>query len=1451
MGREREREGRWLRMLSGGGGGRAGRRRLPSRSLVLFGALIGALLLGCAPALALGQRGHVFGFSFGSPGSGEGQFVDPSGIAVEDSTGDVYVADHANNRVEEFRPALNTKGEPLLNEKGEPIENYARSLEVPAPGSVAVDNTATGPSAGDVYVVGDRQVLSSTELDEEATELKEEAAELKEEAKKLKEEAVALNKEAARLTGTEQKAKEEEAKAKEATAETLKGEEEERDAKAREDERAGPRARERAEEEAEEIKAEAADPEFFWVYKFNAAGTLIATFHGFHQRGETLEQTEEHLFTAEHPAEVAVDPSGSLFVDLASGEVYKLNDGAPKNASESIIHSGLTEEAKPGFAVDSNDNLYLGVVDAGSSEVEQEIANEYEHEHGTGEEFAVIAKLAGATGAVLDPALDFQYSTSVAVNPAEAAGNGVDEQNDVYINTLASVGGQDATTVAAFNPEGQLIQRFSVSGLEDGRGIAADAKTGAVYVSDAQADRVDVFTLEPPARPTVEGVSACTLGDPQSGCPAVLGATTLKARVDPTGSETSYHFEYGSGSCSSNPSPCQATAEQTIGGGFAEQEVSVELPSGLPTGVYHYRVVAKNTFGTSRSSEQTFTILAAAGALPDGRAWEMVSPPEKGGSEPETITNEGGVIQASENGRAITFVADGPMPVTPAPEGNRPVEFPQILSVRGSEGWSSRDIATPNETGSGFKAGAAGEYQFFSPTLALALVEPFPGAAKSGTLAEPPLSPPLSEQEVGKQEKTIYLRDDAGLEAQAQESESYSSAKQDGERMTPENPGYLALVTEVNEPGGEPFGGGVASGTNLGLEFEGATADLSHVVFRSHRAAPGLYEWGPKGSCKVPAVPLCTGEDVQPVSVLHGAPVGSEVTLGGPEAAGESHDVNHAISTDGSLVFWTSTSATSSTLYVRDTATQETLQLSTVQKGASGAGPSKPVFQTASADGSKVFFTDTQRLTPGSKAGNLNGNEGGEIRGYDLYVAELSGGGAPGSPLAYTLADLTPEGTSGETSGVAGSREETGGGGVLGASEDGSYVYFAASGVLASSKNAEGEEAARGDCAGEEAPARTACNLYVRHYNGTEWMPTKLVAVLSSEDMPDWGGVLFGERGDLGFMTSRVSPNGRYLAFMSDRSLTGYDNEDASAEAGGARDEEVFLFDASSERLVCASCNPTGARPAGVLDKEGPEGGKLLVDGPEIWEERGPSEPTDHWLAGSIPGWTQMGRQTALYQSRYLSNSGRLFFNSPDHLVPAATGTKEKVYEYEPNAVGSCDSEGGCVGLISSGASEQEAAFLDASATGNDVFFLTAEQLVQQDKDTLYDVYDAHVCEPSSAEPSSSCQEAASTGSPPCESEAQCRPGSTSQPAFQAPASTTPGASGSVSAQQQVLHEKVSAPPAKKAPTRAQKLASALKKCAKDRKKSKRQACEKQARKLYGPKKSTKGKKSSTRGSGR
>ena len=140
---------------------------------------------------------------------------------------------------------------------------------------------------------------------------------------------------------------------------------------------------------------------------------------------------------------------------------------------------------------------------------------------------------------------------------------------------------------------------------------------------------------------------------------------------------------------------------------------------------------------------------------------------------------------------------------------------------------------------------------------------------------------------------------------------------------------------------------------------------------------------------------------------------------------------------------------------------------------------------------------------------------------------------------------------------------------------------------------------------------------------------------------------------------------------MSNRSLTGYDNKDALS---GERDEEVYEYDEQTGKLVCASCDPTGARPVGIYDDDSPQ---LVVDAGGVFvshstlsndiKDGRDGERFDHWLAGSVPGWDHLDN-TSTYQPRYLSDSGRLFFDSPDGLVPQDTNKLEDVYEYEPKA---------------------------------------------------------------------------------------------------------------------------------------------------------------------------------------
>ena len=109
-------------------------------------AAVGGLLLCSAPALALSQRGHVFGFTFGGKGAGEGQFAGFSGMAVHEvsaTSDELYVADRPNNRVERFTCTVS---------ETEHSCRFASQFSVPFPEGVAVDNDPLSPSAGDVYV---------------------------------------------------------------------------------------------------------------------------------------------------------------------------------------------------------------------------------------------------------------------------------------------------------------------------------------------------------------------------------------------------------------------------------------------------------------------------------------------------------------------------------------------------------------------------------------------------------------------------------------------------------------------------------------------------------------------------------------------------------------------------------------------------------------------------------------------------------------------------------------------------------------------------------------------------------------------------------------------------------------------------------------------------------------------------------------------------------------------------------------------------------------------------------------------------------------------------------------------------------------------------------------------------------------------------------------------------
>ena len=529
--------------------------------------------------------------------------------------------------------------------------------------------------------------------------------------------------------------------------------------------------------------------------------------------------------------------------------------------------------------------------------------------------------------------------------------------------------------------------------------------------------------------------------------------------------------------------------------------------------------------------------------------------------------------------------------------------------------------------------------------------------------------------------------------------------------------------------------------------FADAAAGDSHILFESRErllpeAAPNvvnLYEWDgsrPPGQELSLAGILPEGEAPTGGTVAGPGGPALGVAIGG--ATGEFY-TQDTISADGSRIFFSD--AGTGRIYMREPDAARTIAVS--------AGAEPAYWRAATADGSEVFYTE----------------------GEDLYRFDVTKFEESKKPESEALAESREALTSG-AAGVLGT---------LGIStENGSYVYFVATGVLASNENGNKETAEAGKG-----------NLYEWHNDETIF-----VARLGTEDLYDeynWRG-FYKANPDIapvaGEKSSRVTPGGATLLFTSRARLTSYDN---------AGQGEIYLYYAVSGGIACVSCNPSGAQATSEV-----------------------------YLAGNLSIAAAPERNAFL--TRNLSEDGsRVFFQTKEALVSQDTNEQTDVYEWEREGVGGADgcsrsstsfseSSGGCLYLISTGQSGDPSYFGDASADGNDVFFFTRQSLVGQDQDENDDLYDARV----------EGGIAAQNPSPPasCTGEGCLEPVDHSA-VLGAPSSTALAASGNLASGRGSRGDEP------KPLSRAQKLARALKSCGR-RPRRKRGNCRARVRKRYG-----------------
>jgi hypothetical protein len=1043
--------------------------------------------------------------------------------------------------------------------------------------------------------------------------------------------------------------------------------------------------------------------------------------------GEALQISHGFAFI-EEPAGIAVDDSGGpsngdLYVDDVENnliEKFKRVEGTYEYVCEiSGYGSGCLPEAgtptqrfsEPvGLTIDSHGNIYV-------SDYGNEVVDEFT-ETGADVKQIKAPNLGRPSGVAVDAQGNLyvqQYEGGKVLrfasnllgevepetlprelDPGPAFGVAVDQHTGaVYV--------AHATSVLEYSASGSFQGTFGAGAIGKAAGIAVNSTTKSVYVSDAAHDDVAVFGTAPAQPPRIDSEYVRNVG------PA---SALLAADVNARGFDTHVFFEYGTGTSYGGGRIPAAGIDIGSGGALEPDRTAETTVPALAAGtVYHYRAVAVNSNGelAGGPDHEFATLPAGSPPLPDGRALEMVSPPEKNNGDVLGANGDsgGGLVQAAPEGNAITFVSFAAFAGAKNNSGGN-----QYVTTRSSAGWSTQSVGPPMNAQT-YRIGSGPPYTAFSSGVSAGLM--LNGSALAGKhgVENPPLAPgaPAGYE-------NYYLN-----------------------TFAPGN--FQALLTSTPAVPADKFA----------MLFVGATPDLSRVVVESTASlSPGvsgepgisrLYEWAAGQFYLLSVLPGGMPDNREDIHI------GSEL----PDP--------RSVSSDGSRVVWTAPGEGGG-LYVREgigTPQARTVQLDGARGGPESGGGK---FLTASSDGSKVFFADRHQLTatPNNPAGEGFGA---------LYEFELQ----PGNPEGGQLIDLTPVPSGAGVQGVLGEGESATGG---------AYVYFVAGGVLAN-----------GATAG-------ANNLYVTHEDPAthEWT-TRFVRTLSPDDNrnesnPPAPGEAQDWTFDAAARTTRVTADGMHLVFMSDASLTGYDNvlasgttcgTDASGNPLPAACEEVFVYDAAGSSLSCASCNPAGARPVG------PSG---------------------------IPAGTNFSPGRGIYQSRAISaDAGRVFFESYDGLVLQDTNGRRDVYEYE----------GGHPYLLSGGRSDTNASFVDASANGNDAFFITRSALVPQDGDDLVDLYDArapHV-------PGEAVGVRPPEGALPCSGEGECRPaGSPPAPPVSAPASTTFRGPASVVPGAPV------APHRTGAQLRAQALKRALRACRAKRNRHRRRVCEAKARRRYGPK---------------
>jgi hypothetical protein len=905
------------------------------------------------------------------------------------------------------------------------------------------------------------------------------------------------------------------------------------------------------------------------VYVFDAADEEILKYTATGEPAE-FSSTKTNAITGvgkgyQDNAEIAIDSS----TGPASGDIYVVNYSGlfVYNAAGEKIGALTQEAGKPwgspcGIAVDPSGNVYVGLFYTHLLNRYTPTASPVTDADYSGSLFDIGADCQIAVGSAGEAYVDdlydgpiTRYDTSqftslevpaigtevetrgstLAVDPAD---DHVYVDNGVFVEELGAHGEPSEEPLSTFGSSGE-------GAIEGSEGIAVDQTSGDVYVSNGKGG-LSVF-----------GPAAITPTVVTSEAADVAGHTaTLRGSVNPEGSPVAEcRFEYGSTSSYGQSAPCSTSP----GSGKAPVTVTASV-AGLKSGTtYRYRLVAVDANGSSVGFDEVLT--TGSGIVTGGAS--NVS--QSGGTLEGTVDPEGLAVTECEfeYGPTVSYGQSVPCANDPG-DGTAPVAVTGSVTGLVAKTIYHYRIATTDATGQNLgpdktfttegplSTGLEGlpdgrVYELVSPTGGadevyepeaggeFANVEtqnPFQAAADGNGIAYIGAPPRVGgNEDAGYLGGNQYLARRAGGGAWAQADISPSgvpSALFEGfsddlsvgfldslEALSPDAPGWGAKVVpggswdvlyststtsvgdyapafSVSPPNrtvgsfgtaniNHPGSGGISRRERV-LEYAGASSDSTHLLFEANDALTPNAEGGPAGRySKENNLYESVGGQLRLVNVLPDGSTKANASFGAfnPETINgfpAAPDFSHVISADGSRVFWTDLNT--GHIYVRENGTKTT--------EVSSAGK----YWTATSDGSEVFYT--------------NG---------DLYRYEVENG---------HTADLTP--------GVEVK-------GVIGASEDGEYIYYVSS------------------------------SLDLDLWHNGQTIKIKTLSNSDNDYLAPFGGQNFAGDWLPGFANrmAEVSSDGRGVVFMStegERSAIGH----------------VEVYDAETGQLYCASCGSGGSK---------------------------------------------------------------------------------------------------------------------------------------------------------------------------------------------------------------------------------------------------------------------------------